>query len=88
MLFAKFFHNSTGYVEGSIPPIFKPENVKPVEVCGSDGFFYLDGRLNLNNAIKKATEVCKQRKFKGFTIHKGKSVLDERPLTKLILVGD
>jgi len=88
MLFAHFYHNSTGYVEDSIPPIFKPENVKPVPVCGSNGYFYLDGRLNLNNAIAKAMQVCKQRKFKGFTIHKGKSVLNEKPLTKLILVSD
>lgn len=83
--FAQFYSNSTGYVDGSIPPVFKLENVKPIPHCGSDGIFYLDGRLSLQNCIAKATEVCRQRKLKGFRIHKGTFPI-EPPLTKLILI--
>ena len=42
---------STGYVEGTIPPIFKDENKKPIDLCGSDGVYILDGRLSLQSMV-------------------------------------
>ncbi len=71
MLFAEFYSSSTGYVEGSIPPVFKKENIKLIPACGTDSRLQLDGRLTLANAASLARQTCKQRKFKGFTINKG-----------------
>lgn len=49
--FARFFHNSTGYVIGSNPPYFSPEHVRPIELLGSDGIRILDARNNLDTMI-------------------------------------
>ena len=40
----QFFVNSTGYVEGSMPPRFDKKHVKPIPMCGSDGYYKPDGR--------------------------------------------
>jgi hypothetical protein len=78
MLFAEFYHNSTGYVQGTIPPIFSPSAVKLIPACGTDSRLQLDGRLTVTNAASLARQTCKQRKFKGFTINKGSYVSFEQ----------
>ena len=59
---------STGYIPNSIPPKFSEEYVKPIDMLGSDGIYYLDNRLSLDNMINKAYEICKKRNFIGFEI--------------------
>jgi hypothetical protein len=78
MKFAQFFHLSTGYVPGSIPPAFDAALKKPIPACGSDGILYLDGRWSLRKQVEKSREVCRQRGFLGFTLHAGESLLRER----------
>jgi len=69
--FAEFYQESTGYVEGSIPPQFSKGNVKLIPACGSDSIIYFDGRYSLNHCINLANEYMIKNKFKGFKIHKG-----------------
>lgn len=52
---------STGYIQGTIPPQFSKENIKPIDKIGSDGIYYLDNRLSLSNMIGKGFELCKQK---------------------------
>ena len=59
---------STGYVEGTIPPIFKDENKKPIDLCGSDGVYILDGRLNIHSMISKALDVFKNHISKKYIV--------------------
>lgn len=69
--FAQFWQQSTGYVEGSLPPRFEEEHVKPIHACGSDSIYWCDNRMTLRNRANIAREVCRQRKFIGFTIEGG-----------------
>lgn len=73
MRFAQFYKLSTGYIAGSIPPRFSPDNVKPIEALGSDGVLIIDGRLTLDNARAVAAERCKARGFIGYSIHHGET---------------
>lgn len=54
MKYVQFYQKSTGYIAGSIPPRFSDANIKPIEMCGSDGVYILDGRNNLDNMILDA----------------------------------
>ena len=78
MKFARFFHLSTGYIPGSIPPVFDDSTKKPIPACGSDGILYLDGRWSVRRQAAEAREVCLKRGFLGFTLHAGESLLRER----------
>lgn len=51
MKYVQFYQKSTGYIAGSIPPRFSDANIKPIEMCGSDGVYILDGRNNIDNMI-------------------------------------
>jgi hypothetical protein len=66
--FAKFFHMSTGYVEGSSPPRFENSNKKLIEACGSDSVIQLDGRQSLIIQQGMALGTAQQRKFQAFQI--------------------
>lgn len=57
---AKFYHNSTGYVEGSAPPRFDKKNVKPIPMCGSDSLFVPDGRWSRDHVEREAIEHAKK----------------------------
>lgn len=60
---------STGYVDGSIPPKFSKECVKPSNCLGSDGRVRLDGRLSLDSMISEGVRLCRERGNKvGFSI--------------------
>jgi hypothetical protein len=69
--FAQFFTLSTGYIEGTIPPVFSAEAKKPIPACGSDGVYKLDGRGSLYTMARQAAEVCKRRGHIGYTIERG-----------------
>lgn len=83
MIFAQFWHNSTGYVAGSIPPRFSPDHVRPIEACGSDGVAILDGRYGPARRADAARAICKARGFIGFTLHAGKAFSRATEIRKL-----
>lgn len=86
MRHVQFFHLSTGYIPGSIPPEFKDENKKLIPVCGSDGHFYPDGRFSLSRVKDLAAKECKQRGFLAFQVERGASILNSKPITPIIPV--
>lgn len=72
MKFAQFYHESTGYVEGSIPPRFDgPKRLIPA--VGSDSVMVLDGRWGLARCIAEARSMARARGYKGFSLHAGPS---------------
>ena len=71
MIYAQFWHNSTGYIAGTTPPQYSPAHVKPIPACGSDAVFILDGRLSRANMAAKARAICKARGFIGFNLERG-----------------
>ena len=80
-VYVQFYHLSTGYIEGSIPPRFSDENKKPIELCGSDGVFILDGRNNIETMEEDAQQrMQKLNKFgkqiTGYRILRANSFLD------------
>lgn len=86
MRFAQFWTMSTGYIPGTIPPQFGTPS--PIEACGGDSVFILDGRLSLHNASALAAEVAKERGYIGFSIHQGESFSSSRELAGLIKTED
>ena len=84
--YVEFYHLSTGYVEGSAPPIFSDEHKKPVQVCGSDGTIQVDGRLNMQSIINIAKDRCMKFKFIGFKILKGETANRANPVSDYIPV--
>lgn len=83
--FVQFYEMSTGYVNGTIPPTFKESAKTPIPACGSDSVAFLDGRLNARNYAREARELCKKRKFIGFTVEQG-DFLNPYVVRKLELV--
>ena len=80
-VYVQFYQNSTGYIAGSIPPRFSDEHIRPIEMCGSDGVFVLDGRNNIETMKDDANErVQKLNKFgkqiTGYKIVRANSFLD------------
>lgn len=81
--FAQFFHRSTGYVQGSIPPRFDgPKTL--IEACGSDSVLPLDGRLGLMSAIAEARTTALKRGFPAFEIRFGSTYSSGKPATQLL----
>lgn len=77
---------STGYIEGTIPPQFSKEYIKPIDLLGSEGIYYLDNRLNLDSMIAKGFEVCKERNNKtGFSIVRYNTSMFDGKEIKVIL---
>lgn len=68
MIFAEFYHESTGWNgrDFSGP-------VKLVPACGSDSVAVIDGRLGPARRNALARDICRARGFKGFTINSGES---------------
>ena len=68
--FIEFYHESTGYVEHSMPPRFDgPKALIPA--CGSDSVYILDGRLSSGNKHSIARQVCHARQFPAYKLHVG-----------------
>ena len=76
-IYAQFFTHSTGYVEGTIPPQFSKDAVRPIEACGDRGTLRLSGaRMPLNQpTLRVARQECRRRGFVGFSIIAGESLL-------------
>lgn len=73
MIYAQFYHMSTGYVEGSIPPVFRDDHKKPIEVCGDRGVVIIDGRLSASNIKEIARRECVKRGFISWKLFKGEN---------------
>jgi len=73
--YVQFFTNSTGYVQGTIPPVFSKDNIKPVELLGSEGVYILDGRNSIDTMIEDAflriERLKRVHEIIGFEIRKG-----------------
>jgi hypothetical protein len=83
--FIQFYNISTGYVQGTIPPVFKESAKKPIPACGSDSIYPCDGRATLYNRIHLARKICRQRNYIGFTIEQG-DLLNSTVVRKLELI--
>ena len=80
MTYAEFYHLSTGYIAGTIPPQFSDAARKPIPVCGSDSVLKLDGRFSTRTMVRIASEVCRKRGFIGFTLNAGDSFTRSREI--------
>lgn len=69
MVFAQFYHMSTGYIPGTIPPEFGQPTLIPA--CGDRAIIVIDGRLlqSFQNTI--ARQECIKRGYLGYSLHKG-----------------
>ena len=76
-IYAQFFTHSTGYIEGTIPPQFSKDAIRPIEACGDRGMVKLSGaRMPLNQpTLRVARQECRRRGFVGFSIIAGESLL-------------
>ena len=80
MIYAEFYHLSTGYVDGTIPPVFLASARKPIPACGTDSVLKLDGRFSRATMARVAAEVCRQRGFIGFTLNAGETFTRSREI--------
>lgn len=69
--FAQFYQLSTGYVAGTIPPVFEEAHKKPIEACGDRGVIILDARLSLSNMREIAETEAHKRGYIGYSLHRG-----------------
>jgi len=73
---------STGYVEGTIPPVFDDARKRPIEATGDRAVLVLDGRLSTARlpAVVIASE-CARRGYVGYRVFKGASFSDSKPVS-------
>lgn len=83
MRFAQFWHNSTGYIAGSIPPRFSPDHVKPIQACGDRSVIILDARHNVETSAAIARAECRKRGYIGFSLHQGESFTREKMIRNM-----
>lgn len=76
-VYCEFKHLSTGYINGTIPPQFSKDNVKPIPMCGSDSVMVLDARKNVYNMVEDCIKRMEQLKAVGFTIIAATSFRDK-----------
>ena len=86
MIHAEFYHMSTGYVEGSIPPQYSEEAKRPIPACGDRSVIILDGRNNLLTHAAIARAEGAKRGYIGFAIRSGRSLSDSTILRPLELI--
>lgn len=72
--YAQFYTFSTGYVEGSTPPVFLESNRKPVPACGDRALVQLDGRMSSWRMERIAADECKKRGFIAYRMLRGASL--------------
>ena len=85
-IYCQFLKLSTGYIEGSIPPRFEDWNKKPIEVVGSDGVMYLDGRMKVSTLFPICYNEMLNRGFIGFKIVRASSFSENgRLITNYII---
>ena len=69
MLYAQFYKNSTGYIEGTIPPQFGTPAL--IEACGDRAVIVLDGRVSPKSNGEIAAKECEKRGYKAWAIFRG-----------------
>ena len=81
MIFAEFYHESTGWNgrDFSGP-------VKLIPKCGTDGVMPMDGRLALRNMVERARSIAKARGLPGFQMMNGATYRGARPLGSFVIV--
>lgn len=84
--YAEFYHNSTGYIDGTIPPQFSAEHIKPIPACGDRSIIWLDGRMSRCNMHYIAAEECAKRGFIGYKLIKGESLSNASAITEYVEV--
>lgn len=82
LIHAEFYHLSTGYKPGSIPPVFYIDYQKPIQACGDRAVLILDGRNNLKTWQAIAETECKKRGYIGYRIMRGERFTTSKPITK------
>lgn len=75
----QFLTESTGYIEGTIPPKFgKPQLI---DACGDTGVFILDGRNSeetmIRDAKRQAQRMQHWKQYKGFQLVTGPRLFEE-----------
>ena len=83
MLFAQFYHLSTGYVPGSIPPRFDDAYKRPIEACGDRAVIVLDARHSNATNDNIARAECEKRGYIGYQIFRGETFTRSRPVSRL-----
>ena len=76
MKYTEFYHLSTGYIEGTIPPQFSVDYIKPIPACGMDSIMYHDGRYNLEHIINDSYNRLSKlgKHYIGFKIIQGQNI--------------
>jgi hypothetical protein len=80
MLFAEYYHLSTGWngTDYTGPKV-------PIRKCGTDGILYLDGRYGLTRAINEAAKFGRRLPdVTGFVIRRGPRLDNARDLTTYV----
>lgn len=85
MIYAEFYHYSTGYIPGSVPPRFDgPKRLIPA--CGDRSVIILDGRERSDSHHRYAREEAIKRGYQGYTLNKGRNLIDSHAITEIIEV--
>lgn len=69
MKWIQFYHLSTGYIAGTIPPQFGEP--KPIEACGDRSVIIIDARRRVDEHHRIATVEGKKRGYIGYTLNSG-----------------
>lgn len=74
MIYAEFYELCTGYVQGSIPPVFDRTKRKPIPACGDRSVIIIDGRLARYTMHAIAREEAVKRGYIGYKLCKGDNI--------------
>jgi hypothetical protein len=75
-LFAQFWHHSTGYIAGTIPPQYGPP--APIPATGDRSVIRLDARSQPAAYVDYLRTECRRRGYVGFSVIRGTT--EARPL--------
>lgn len=81
MRYAQFFQMSTGYVPGTIPPVFDWARQQPIEACGDRGVIVIDQRIRPADAGRIAAAECAKRGYVGWRMYEGRTFTDSKPVS-------
>ena len=74
--YAQFYHQSTGYVAGTIPPQFGEPH--PIPATGDRSIIWLDARSRPAAYADYLRTECRRRGYVGFSVIRGAA--EARPL--------
>lgn len=77
--YAQFYGLSTGYVEGSSPPVFLESNRAPIPACRDRAVIQMDGRMSGWRMECIAADECKKRGFIAYRMMRGASLREVQP---------